>query len=333
MNWFFESKRFLLSLAVGLTLIALFLTVVAVLFIRKEFPFEDNSDSNVPLERQRRSSGIDPGDACKPGVLPDLPSDWGPKTDSRRKPDPGLFVAFVGDTGIDDPGKEVLRLIRDEGVDLAVHLGDFVYDSDPNSFADTIDSELGSIPFLANVGNHDVEDDTKVTSKYIDYLNSRMLDANMKGCSGRPGIQTVCNYRGLLLVNSVIGTACDSDEQNQFIKLSLRNQKRFQWKICVWHKDQHVLQVGDKSDEVGWKAYNLCKRYGALIITAHDHNYARSAIFSDVDSQVVATDQVIKNGQTAVLLTGLGGHSVAPVDSSLEKKILLGKCLHKRSTC
>src|SRR5216110_1631698 len=40
------------------------------------------------------------------------------------------------------------------------------------------------------------------------------------------------------------------------------------WKICSWHKNQRVMQVGGKADEMGWRVYETCKDHGAIIATA-----------------------------------------------------------------
>jgi hypothetical protein len=44
-------------------------------------------------------------------------------------PPPDFKVAFIGDQGLTDDSKEVLRLIRDEGAEMVLHQGDFDYDS------------------------------------------------------------------------------------------------------------------------------------------------------------------------------------------------------------
>ena len=40
------------------------------------------------------------------------------------------------------------------------------------------------------------------------------------------------------------------------------------WKICSWHKNQTLMQVGNKDNEVGWAAYETCREQGAIVATA-----------------------------------------------------------------
>src|SRR3990172_10629401 len=46
-------------------------------------------------------------------------------------PPPEFTIAFFGDQGLGGDAEAVLRLIRDEGADAVLHLGDFDYHDDP----------------------------------------------------------------------------------------------------------------------------------------------------------------------------------------------------------
>src|SRR2546427_12444800 len=70
--------------------------------------------------------------------------------------DPGLKVAFIGDTANGTDFRSVLTLIKSEGAHMALHQGDFDYGSNPAAFFSTIDSVLGAnFPYFASIGNHD----------------------------------------------------------------------------------------------------------------------------------------------------------------------------------
>lgn len=82
------------------------------------------------------------------------------------------------------------------------------------------------------------------------------------------------------------------------------------WRACIWHKNQHILQLGDKIDEVGWDAYNYCRQKGAMIINGHEHSYCRSKLIYDFqpDAPVFTEDPiVIAANQTFVAVVGIAG--------------------------
>ena len=88
------------------------------------------------------------------------------------------------------------------------------------------------------------------------------------------------------------------------------------WKICVWHKNQRAMQVGDKSNEVGWDAYEACRGGGAIIATAHEHSYARTKTLVNMPNRLVSRDWpepdvlMVSPGSTFVVVAGLGGESI-----------------------
>jgi hypothetical protein len=77
------------------------------------------------------------------------------------------------------------------------------------------------------------------------------------------------------------------------------------------------MQTGNKVDETGWGVYEACREQGALITTAHEHAYARSFLFSDIENQVIADNNPksakLSRGKTIVILSGLGGKSSRPL--------------------
>src|SRR5512134_2687817 len=69
---------------------------------------------------------------------------------------PDVTIALFGDQGSGSNSDAVLALVRDEGADAVIHLGDFDYQDNPAAWNAKIDAFLGpEFPYFAAVGNHD----------------------------------------------------------------------------------------------------------------------------------------------------------------------------------
>jgi hypothetical protein len=230
-------------------------------------------------------------------------------TDQILSPENPVKVAFIGDQGITENSRKVLELIRQEGADMVLHQGDFDYTDDPEAWDLMISDILGkNFPYFATVGNHDIT----MWQSYKRKLIERLYRIDGVSCSGEYGVNAVCEYRGLLFILSGVGTL--GLDHALYIDRSLGGTRAI-WKICTWHKNQHLMQVGLKEDETGWEVYETCLKHGAIIGTGHEHTYARTYLLSDITNQVVASTEnpmVIKPGQTFVFGNGLGGYSIKP---------------------
>jgi hypothetical protein len=94
------------------------------------------------------------------------------------------------------------------------------------------------------------------------------------------------------------------------------------WRISSWHKNQHLMQAGGKSDETGWGVYEESRRAGAIIATGHEHSYSRTHLLSSMPLQEIASvsdDLVLRadapgtpedEGRSFVFVSGLGGNSI-----------------------
>jgi hypothetical protein len=85
------------------------------------------------------------------------------------------------------------------------------------------------------------------------------------------------------------------------------------WSVCAWHKNQHLTQVGGKTDEAGWEVYERCREGGAIIATGHEHSYARTYLLSDVTHRTIASTSdtlAVRDGASFVFVSGLGGKSI-----------------------
>jgi len=185
-----------------------------------------------------------------------------------------LTVAIIGDQGVGDGARAVLQLIKAEGADLVLHQGDFDYRNNPGSWDAMITDALGDeFPYFASVGNHDIRRFYD-SDGYQAKLTNRLNKTNGAHCIGDLGVRSACTYRGLFFILSGIGTIpkrSDDPSHVAFIEEQLA-QNRSIWKICSWHRNQRKIQVGKKKDDVGWGAYEACRRGGAIIATAHEHS-------------------------------------------------------------
>ncbi len=187
----------------------------------------------------------------------------------------GVKVAFIGDQGLGPDSAGVLQLIRNERADFVVHSGDFDYADDPDAWDSQISAVLGSgFPYFASIGNHDVLQWPRYQLK----LQARLGRIANASCVGDLGVQTVCLYKGLLLVFTAPGLASyafPSTGHDAFLRDQLA-QTNFPWRISSWHVLQQSMQVGGKSDEAGWEVYEAARQGGTFLATAHARSHRSS---------------------------------------------------------
>ena len=218
-------------------------------------------------------------------------------------------IAFIGDQGPDSGATSVLELIRDERADMVLHQGDFDYFDNPDLWMQKIDNVLGpTFPYFASVGNHDLI----AWKGYQLKLESRLNKIKEASCTGDLGVNSACTYKGIFFVLSGVGTLGSNHIEYLRNNLTLSNAN---WKICSWHKNQRLMQVGEKLDEVGWEAYETCRLAGALVATGHEHSYSRTHLMSSFEFQTVASNSnhlILSEGESFAFVSGLGGASIRP---------------------
>lgn len=237
---------------------------------------------------------------------------WATNTAQGSDPD-GVKVAFIGDTGYGSNFQSVLNLIKQEGAQLTVVAGDTSYSSsgDDNWDAMVRDTLGSSDPALVVAGNHDYGD-----SDFGDvrsFGESRLNRQNAVQCEGEYAEKMTCTFRNLYFVMSAIGSGGSRSDHETFISRSLQDAPDGMWRICAWHKNQRNMQVGGKSDEVGWTAYETCRQQGAIISTGHEHSYSRTHLLSDMSEQTVsstASSFTVRPGRTFAFVSGLGGINI-----------------------
>jgi len=204
----------------------------------------------------------------------------------------------------------VLQLVKEEGADLLLLLGDFDYGDDPAAWNAMLDEVLGpDFPVFAVAGNHDVAR----WDAYQHLLEERLRRTAGARCDGEYGVNAACEYRGLFFVLSGAGTL--GSGHAHFIEESLAGSDAI-WRVCAWHKNRSAMQVGGKPDEVSWDVYESCRRGGAIVATAHEHSYERTRTLADLRDRRIdpAWPEVgrlrVGGGSTFVFVSGLGGRSI-----------------------
>lgn len=222
---------------------------------------------------------------------------------------PVVKIAFIGDQGAGSSATSVLELIRDEGTDMVLHQGDFDYNDDPDLWIQQIDNVLGpTFPYFASVGNHDLV----AWEGYQLKLESRLNNIEGAICTGDLGVNSACTYKGIFFILSGVGTLGSNHIEYLRNNLTFSNAN---WKICSWHKNQRLMQVGGKPDEVGWETYETCRLSGAIVATGHEHSYSRTHLMSSFEFQTIASNSnhlILSKGKSFAFVSGLGGQSIRP---------------------
>lgn len=251
--------------------------------------------------------------ACDEG-----PSETGPGDDDGVPTPAGtVTLAFIGDQGWEPAGsadgpRAVLQLIKDEGADAVLHQGDFDYRDDPAAWEAQIDDVLGpDFPYFVSVGNHDVEV-WDGAGGYRERMEARATRLGL-AWDGVLGEQAALHFRGFHLLFGAPGTlGSDRTVYADYFDSRLATDTST-WRVCSWHKNQRLMQVGGKSDDAGWEVYEACRAGGAIIATGHEHSYSRTHLLSHMESQTIAStgDTLhVTAGASFVFVSGLGGKSI-----------------------
>jgi hypothetical protein len=220
-------------------------------------------------------------------------------------------VAFLGDSDSGSGFQSVLNLIATEGADALLVEGDMSYSSNPDAWWDAVDSVLGStFPVFISRGNHDDSSWSGYLPRAEEHLGGALREA------GSHDAQYKTTYRGLVVATIKKGDS--GSDISQFL-----SGDPHIWKICQWHQNQNAMQVGTKSDEMGWGVYETCRQEGAIIETGHEHSYERTRTLTSMSSQTVdptcssPSDLCLGPGRTFANVVGLGGNGVRNQDRCL----------------
>lgn len=242
--------------------------------------------------------------------------------------DPNFKVAFIGDSSLDINFENVLNLVKNEGAQALLHQGDFDYNSDADGFFAKIDSILGpNFPYFSSVGNHDDGSwntgCTDTDGCYAQFIKDRMARIGVTPDDPNLNDQMyAASYKGLKMVFVGVNGA-RSKTFAPYINSQLTQDSHI-WKICSWHQDQKFMQLGSKSNEMGWAVYENCKNNAAIVATAHEHSYERTKTLTSMQNLTVDTLQhplvggipsnpdslLVAPGKSFVFVSGLGGNSM-----------------------
>ncbi|KNE68246.1 hypothetical protein AMAG_12920 [Allomyces macrogynus ATCC 38327] len=245
-------------------------------------------------------------------------------------PRPKTRIAFLGDQGLRPDSLALLKQVKDWKPHAVVHLGDFDYRDNPVAFDAQIDSVFGPhFPYLAAIGNHDLVRWTShpvLGAGYRDLLAARLrriprvADVHCDAPTRDMGEHLVCTIRGVQVHLSGVGTYGAKHAHHLANSLSASNHA---WRVCGWHKNQRAYQSGSKPDETGYKVYDSCRAHGAVVATAHEHAYSRTALMGSFEKfemmNATAThDQLdVRPGSSFAFVTGLGGESVRSLSQKM----------------
>ncbi|KAJ3095676.1 hypothetical protein HDU97_006609 [Phlyctochytrium planicorne] len=192
--------------------------------------------------------------------------------------------------------------------------------------------EPSIVPVLGVVGNHDILK-WYTQDGYRDRFVDRLKKNKDADCVGEFGVNMV-------FVLSGIGTL--GSQHIPFLLSVLPNYAHVPLKFCIFHKNQHLYQTGDKNDETGYEIYDVCREHGFVVVTAHEHSYERTKAMKAFEGSILGEngmvtetrlgrgkgqrggdgDDVLKlfPGQSFAFVSGLGGDSIRSWKDGLEKK-------------
>jgi len=234
-----------------------------------------------------------------------------------------LLVAYYGDLGLSNTSAYVLKMVKAEGAELIVHAGDLDYSDNATAFDAFLNQHLGEdFPYLAAAGNHDITEWGEYKAMLLNRYH-KIFDKKLMKCGGNVPDTYWCIYRGVFFGLSSIGVLSDDylqaslqleqhlSEAQQLLRTEGGNST---WKVCAWHKNQHLTQIGSKEDDASWNPFETCRRHGAMISNGHEHSYSRSHLIKKFEDPIqvsgTTSPYLLKNGQTMFFTNGLGGKGV-----------------------
>ena len=153
---------------------------------------------------------------------------------------------------------------------------------------------------------------------YLELLTEQLENANVtQYCTGDVGENYACYYKGLYFVLSGVGT--QGSGHVGFVEDAF-DATPARWKLCGWHKNQYLMQIGTKEDETGYDIYDTCRSYGAIVATAHFHSYSRTYTMSSFAQQRYndsSNDVTLAPGQSFAVVSAVGGKDVNDWDPDL----------------
>lgn len=193
-------------------------------------------------------------------------------------PQAATRIAFVGDTGSGTAWGNVLNLALAEGAHAVVVAGDMTYNANPSEWWNRTESVVGtSYPVFLARGNHDDSSWSGFLTKAASHLGGATR------VNGAHDANYLTVFRGVALA------AIRKGDGASHIDNLFHGRGEFA-KVCYWHQNQNKLQVGGKSDEMGYTVFETCRNQGAVIINGHEHTYHRTKTLSSFTNQTIASN-------------------------------------------
>ena len=236
-----------------------------------------------------------------------------------------LTIGFIADTSITEETQRLYQSMYADGADVMVVSGDLDYINFADGWDTLITNSLRvDYPMLVAAGNHD----EAIWPEYQAKIVRRWQMAGLTNCEGVVGVAHACTWKGVTIVQITPGVFNDTDSPwattsglgdfdfVQYIRASFTKYPS-PWRVCSWHKNQQLMQTGDKKNETGWGVYNECMAWGAMIMTGHEHSYERTYQMSSLENVTVAPGAVNTPKQLMltptlgfVVVQGLGGRGI-----------------------
>jgi hypothetical protein len=215
-------------------------------------------------------------------------------------------ICFMGDSGVGSNAVATHNVCKNNGALAIVHTGDLDYQNSPTNWENFINTRVGSnFPYFYVLGNHD----TANASGYRSRAEARFNRIGL-GWSGTLTSHCRFDWRGIRFIMTTPGLGDGS------AATYIRDQAAATtapWVISIFHQQMAKMNVGTKGDTTGWAVYEEGRAQGVTTWNGHEHNYGRTHLLSDMDTQVVADNTspyTIIKGRSIVIQTGSGGASL-----------------------
>ena len=243
-----------------------------------------------------------------------------------------LTIAILADQGLSSRAKDVLQLVRDQNASIVLHQGDFDYIQGPKCWVKQLYSRLANetypaalvVNYFAAYGNHDFERGRWPLRGYSLRLRDQLHPlASQCCCQGRVGVRATCVWQNLVLLQIGAGvTECYTEGTADWVARELARLSDYPWKFCMFHMTREEMQLGHSgTDAIGWDVYEACRQGGAIVLTGHDHRYARTHLMSSFGptQTVNSTSNTlqVRPGRSFVVISALAGYSIRRAKASL----------------
>ncbi|ORX57688.1 Metallo-dependent phosphatase [Piromyces finnis] len=234
-------------------------------------------------------------------------------------------MAIIGDTGYTKEASQVMNLAS---FDALLHLGDYDYKCEPDSYFTKILGSNRKYKFFGILGNHEDAGECGESKyhRYVSNINYQMKKNTGTSCVfSKYKTMWSCVYNNVRIVGLSPSISKEESRSSQlaFLKKYLSESSE-DWKICAWHYYDDYYHTGKYQKNKNYVSgdgenfYDYCKNQGAIIFSAHDHVYARTHVMSKFSKPVIDTYDYdspsnivqIRKGATLNILDAVGGWEV-----------------------